>query len=209
MNGLPVIAGYEPGVAGRITIMSLTDEFDTVTMDNQPGEQVVVTRMPLSDGLPGLAPAVKALLNEQMLDQMVARQSGNLPVVISVHALCGLTTQRTRDRLHLSPRHHLHDPALVNDSVDDQRRQLGKQGSDQVKIAPLSACRMANDHKGLGHHRFCSRADVLIGSTMLLSWSQAAITCRAVVSLLRNPRRSCRLLRSPAGSVLVWSRLVW
>jgi putative transposase len=54
--------------------MSLTDEFDAVTMDNESGEQVVAPRLPLSDGLPGLAaPAVKALLSEQMLDQMVAQ----------------------------------------------------------------------------------------------------------------------------------------
>lgn len=54
--------------------MSLTDEIDAVTMDNEPGEQVVAPRLPLSDGLPGLAaPAVKALLSEQMLDQMVAQ----------------------------------------------------------------------------------------------------------------------------------------
>ena len=54
--------------------MSLTDEFDRFTMDNEAHEPVVAPRLPLADGVPGAAaPAVKALLDEQMLDQMVAQ----------------------------------------------------------------------------------------------------------------------------------------
>jgi hypothetical protein len=44
------------------------------TVDNEGGDLLVAPRLPLSDGVPGLAaPAVKALLDEQMLDQMVAQ----------------------------------------------------------------------------------------------------------------------------------------
>lgn len=54
--------------------MSLTDEFDRFTMDNEAHEPVVAPRLPLADGVPGAAvPAVRALLDEQMLDQMVAQ----------------------------------------------------------------------------------------------------------------------------------------
>jgi putative transposase len=54
--------------------MSLTDEFEAVTVDNECGEPLVSPRLPLSEGVPGAAaPAVKALLDEQLLDQMVER----------------------------------------------------------------------------------------------------------------------------------------
>ena len=54
--------------------MSLTDEFEAVTLDNECGEPLVSPRLPLSEGVPGAAaPAVKALLDEQLLDQMVER----------------------------------------------------------------------------------------------------------------------------------------
>ncbi|HWH00775.1 MAG TPA: transposase, partial [Pilimelia sp.] len=58
-------------------IMTLTDEFEHVTVGNEDSEQdeaVLTPRLPLSEGVPGAAaPAVKALLDEQLLDQMVAQ----------------------------------------------------------------------------------------------------------------------------------------
>lgn len=54
--------------------MSLTDEFEAVSVDNEAGEPLVSPRLPLADGVPGAAaPAVRALLDEQLLDQMVER----------------------------------------------------------------------------------------------------------------------------------------
>ena len=35
--------------------MSLTDEFEAVTTDNEAGDVLVAPRLPLSDGLPGAA----------------------------------------------------------------------------------------------------------------------------------------------------------
>lgn len=64
------------------------------------------------------------------------RKGGDLRAVIGMHAFGRLITQGARDRQHLCPRHHPHNPALVDDVIDDQGRQLRKQGSDQTKIAP-------------------------------------------------------------------------